>query len=161
MDLIIDGARFDVKADVQRTGEIVSSDISGPLMDGGYFNDVLGTYYTYDVTLKYPLYNQGKYFALYELFTEPVDGHQFVLPYNESVIVLTARVESVSDQWIERDSAGAYWKAFRASIVANSPSKQPTLAGAISRGMTPYPDVENPEIGDIYIFTANGWEKVE
>ena len=161
MNLIIDGVSFDVKAEVQRTGEIVSSDISGVLMDGSYFIDVLGTYYTYDVTLKYPLYYQGTYHALYEMFTEPADGHQFVLPYNGGTIQLTARVESVSDEWIETDAGRRFWRAFRASIISNAPSKEMSLSEVISRGLTPLPDVQEPEIGDTYTYTSNGWVKVE
>lgn len=159
MNLIIDGVSFDVKAEVQRTGEIVSSDISGQLLDGSYFNDVIGTYYTYDVTLKYPLYSRGKYANLYEMFTQPVDGHQFTLPYNTGVIQLTARVERVSDKWVEPDGADAYWEAFRASIIANGPTKQQTQAQAIARGLTPLPDVASPAIGDTYTYTTNGWEE--
>ena len=161
MDLIIDGATFDVKAEVLRTGEISASDISGLLMDGSYFNDVIGTFYTYDVTLKYPLYNKGKYYSLYEIFTQPSDGHAFVLPYNGGTIELTARVEEVSDQWVELDNRGFFWTAFRASIISNAPSKTMELSDVISRGLPALPDVAEPEIGDVYEYTANGWVKVE
>ena len=158
MEIIIDGITFDVMADVQRTADVLPSDISGMLLDGSYFNDVIGTYYSYDVTLKYPLYNQGKYFNLYEMFTQPVDGHTFVLPYNNETIQLTARVETVTDRWIETDSKFTFWEAFRATIISNAPSKSMSLQQVISRGLTPLPDAQSPNVGDTYTFTANGWE---
>ena len=128
------------------------------MLNKAIFNDVLGTYLQYDLVLKYPLYNQGKYASLYEMLNDPVDGHTFVLPYNNESVEITAFVESLSDKWKELDSGRTYWEAFRVVITANGPTKTYTLAQAIRRGMKPLPDVYNAELGDTYTFTNNGWE---
>lgn len=158
MNLTIDGVVFDVKAEVQRVTEVRASDISGTLLNGVYFNDVMGTYLQYDLTLKYPLYNQGKYAGFYELFTDPVAAHTFLLPYNQETVEISARVESVTDQWVETDGGHTYWQAFRASIISNAPTKEITLAESIARGLPALPDVYTPVIGDTYTYTAEGWE---
>ena len=157
MILSIDGVDYDVMCQVRRSAEVRGSDISGDMLDGNYFNDVMGTYYGYDITLSYPLYNQDKYAEIYEALTAPVDAHAFVLPYNQGTIELTARVETVTDDWIETDSGFTYWRNTVFSIIPNGPSRQLTLEEAIARGITPLPDVAEPEIGDAYTYTAQGW----
>ena len=62
----IDGVQYNVKCSIERTAEIKLSDISGMLLDGHIFNDVLGTYYSYDVRLTMPLRNKGRYATLIE-----------------------------------------------------------------------------------------------
>lgn len=156
----IDGVQYNVECSIEREAEIKASDISGMLLDGTIFWDVLGTYMTYDVSLTMPLRNRGRYAALIEQLTEPVDGHQFVLPYNGSTLQLTGKVDGPADVWVKLPSGYTYWKGLKFTITANAPTKQQTLAGAISRGLTPLPDVEEPEIGDTYTYTENGWVAV-
>lgn len=159
--LVIDGLSFDVKVEVRRTARIESSEISGDMLDLSYFNDVKGTFYDYDVTLKYPLYDRDKYTSLYEALTAPVDGHRFILPYNHSTVDVTARVESVPDQWVERDNGRTFWQALQFTARANHPTRVNTLGEAITRGRTPLPDIASATIGDTYTMTVNGWQRTE
>ena len=161
VELIIDGLAFDVKCEVSRAAEVSASELSGLLMDRSWFNDVLGTYMTYEIQFTYPLYSRDKYAALYEKLTEPVDAHSFVLPYNAQSITLTARVETISDDLLELDNGKKYWRSCRFSIIANHPSKQLSLGEAISRGRAPLPDIAEPAIGAIYEYTAYGWLPME
>lgn len=157
----VDGMAWEIPCDITRTAEITPSDISGMLLDGSYFNDVLGTYMQYEVSVVPNPHDMGAYYSLFELLSQPVDGHEFVLPYNGDTIELTARVEEISDIYVRMPGGGVYWKGTEFTITSNAPTKQPTLSEAITRGMTPLPDVYDAEIGDTYTFTANGWEKVE
>ncbi len=121
--LTIDGVIYDVKIEVTRTSVLTASDISGLLLNKHYFFDVIGTYMQYDVTFKYPLFDQAKYAAIYEVLNAPVSGHTFVLPYNQGTLTVNARVESVSDRWKEMDSGRTYWENATFTIIANEPSK--------------------------------------
>ena len=156
--LSIDGVTYNVKADISRTSEVTASDISGLMLDGSYFADIIGTYLQYDITLKYPLYDQNLYAALYEVLNAPVDGHTFVLPYNGSTVTITGRVEMIADDVLELDGGAVYWRNTTFSIIANHPSRQSTLSEIVERGRTPIPDVASPSLGAIYRYTANGWE---
>ncbi len=153
----IDGIRYNVKAEVRRSAEIKSSEISGLMMDGTYFNDVIGTFMAYSVTLKYPLYNQDRYASLYEALTQPVDGHAFVLPYNQGQLAVTARLESVPDEYVEMDSGRRYWKALQFNIIANHPTKAMGLSQVLTRGRAPLPDAASPSVGDTYTWTGTDW----
>lgn len=155
--LTIDGIMYDVKVDVRRTAEITPSNISGLMLDKSYFNDVLGTYMAYEISLLYPLYNQNKYAALYEALTEPVDGHDFILPYNNSTLSLTARVETVEDEILELDNGRIFWRSCRFAVIGNGPTKTMSLSEVITAGRAPLPNISEPQIGDSYTYTADGW----
>lgn len=156
----IDGIEYNVKCTIEREAEIKTSDISGMLMNGQMFWDVLGTYMTYDVRLDMPLRNRGRYAALIEQLTEPVEGHAFVLPYNNGTLQLTGKVDAPADVWEKLPSGYTFWRGLKFTIEANGPTKELSLGEAIARGLTPLPDVRAPQIGDTYTFTENGWVAV-
>jgi len=154
----IDGVQYNVECSIERKSEIKTSDISGMMLDGHIFNDVLGTYYSYEVRLTMPLRNKGRYGNLIEQLNEPVEGHTFVLPYNNDTLQLTGIVVDPEDVWVRLPSGYTYWDGLRFTINANGPTKALTLGEAISRGLTPLPDVYDAQIGDTYTYTSNGWE---
>lgn len=155
----IDGVEYRVKCSTTRGAEIKETSISGLMMDGSYFRDILGTYYSYDIRLEMPLKNKARYAALVEKLTEPVDGHQFVLPYNDETIALTGKVVDPQDVYKELESGYTYWDGLQFSIAPNGPSKQVTLAGVIERGRTPLPNAQAPDIGDTYTWNGDEWEE--
>lgn len=157
MILIIDGIEYDVKCSVRREADVRDTDISGEMLNGSYFHDVGGTYYDYEISFLYPLYDQNKYAQIYEALTLPVDGHSFVLPYNNSTVTLTAKVELVSDEQIEMESGFKYWKALTFGLTANAPTKVMSLSQVLTRGRAPYPDVSSPGVGDVYTWTGTSW----
>lgn len=153
----IDGVEYRVKCVATRGAEVRESDISGLLLNGQIFRDVLGTYFTYSIELEMPLKNKGRYAALIEQLTEPVDGHLFVLPYNTETLELTGKATDIEDVWKQLPSGYTYWDGLRFAIEPNGPTKTLSLGQTIQRGLTPLPDVTTPEIGDTYTYTADGW----
>lgn len=153
----IDGVEYRVKCTTTRSAEIKETSISGLMMDGSYFRDIRGTYYSYEIRLEMPLKNKGRYAGLIEQLTEPVDGHQFVLPYNNETILLTGKVADPKDVFKELESGYTYWDGLQFSIAPNGPSKQVTLDGVIQRGRTPLPNVQAPNIGDTYTWDGSEW----
>lgn len=152
-----DGITWDVPCKIEREAEVRASDISGLLLNRTYFNDVIGTYLQYTVSLAIPLDGLGQYTALYEILTAPVDGHQFVLPYNDDTIEITGRVEVVSDEWRKHADNGNYWRHTSFTVLANHPSKWMSLDGVLTMGGTPMPSGVSPAIGDFYEYTSSGW----
>lgn len=150
----IDGIEWDYPCTVERTAKVTSSEISGMLLNKQYFNDVLGTWMQYAVTVAVPFGREEEYTDLYETLTYPKDGHQFVLPYNEGTIQVTGRVSSVSDRWVRSHN---HWRQIKFTVTANHPSKALTLGEVISTGMTPIPADMEASIGDLYEYTASGW----
>ena len=158
---IIDGLTWDIKCDIKRIAEMKASELSGLMLDRSYFNDVLGTYMSYEITLPAPMFLQDRYATIYDLLTNPADGHEFVIPYNQGYITITARVEKIEDIYAEIPGGRwTYWKETKFTIVSNYPSKSKTLGEAITAGRAPMPPVSSPTIGDAYIYTATGWETI-
>ena len=158
MSFSVDGVVWPVECKVSRTSEVRSSDISGWMMDGSYFNDVDGQYLRYDVELVVPWDMRSEYAQIYEQLTAPVDGHSFVLPYNEGTITLTARVENVSDLRYPTDDGGSYWAGTKFSIVANGPIRYEELDDILTRGRTPLPELSDGVDGDYWHYeSASGW----
>lgn len=155
--ILIDGFKWPVPCDVERVADMTPSEISGMMLDKSYFNDVIGTYMKYDVSLAVPPVMENLYSTLYETLTDPVDGHSFVMPHNQTLITVTGRVESVQDALVYSATKKQYWKSIRFSVISNYPSKVDELGNVIARGRSPMPeDVELP-IGAVYQLTDDGW----
>lgn len=158
--LNIDGVSFDLKLEVTRTARMLSSEISGRMMDATWFNDVYGTYYDYDFVLRYPLKDQAKYAALYEMLTVPVAGHAFVFPYNNLMLEVTARIEEVPDEYVEKDDRRTWWRALGFTAKANTPTKEVDLGAVISNGLPATPEGMPAQEGDTYRYTGGAWVPV-
>lgn len=157
MMFTIDGLTWDIPCDIERVSEIKASDISGLMLDRSYFNDVLGTYLQYTIKIAVPLDQRDAYSQIYEAITNPADGHVFVLPYNGTTVTITARVKNISDVYVRLRNNQVYWKGIQFTCISNYPTKALTLGEVITAGRAPLPDVSNPQIGDEYTYTADGW----
>lgn len=153
----IDGLTWPYPCDIERVSEVRSSSISGDLLTGEYFNDVMGTYLQYTVSVAVPLTDRDQYELFYEALNDPVDGHAFVFPYGQGTISITARVDSVSDTFVRLPNGGKYWKGTRFTVTTNHPVKQETLSGVMARGRSPLPEASEVQTGDIYTYTSTGW----
>ncbi len=154
----VDGLSWDIPCTIERVAEVTASEISGMLLNKQYFNDIIGTYMKYDISIAIPVGMEDDYADLYEVLTEPVDAHAFVLPYNQSTISITGRVQTISDSYYGTENGTQIWRGTKFSIIANHPSKEMSLSQAISHGISPVPDVQGAVVGDIYELTQDGWQ---
>ena len=161
MSFYIDNNEIDLPCTIERVAELSASDVSGILLDKTYFNDVLGTYMKYTIAIAVPVGREGLYASLYEVLSDPVDGHEFVLPYNQETIEITGRVQTISDKYYREENGVQIWRGTKFEIIANHPSKELSLSEVIERGMTPLPDVRFPNIGDFYEYLSTGWTYIE
>ena len=97
------------------------------------------------------------YSQIYEYLNDPVDGHSFVLPYNQSTVAVTGRVEEVSDAFVRLQDDGQYWKDIRFTLIANHPTNAMSLNEVIIRGRTQLPPVSTPQQGVYYIWDGRHW----
>lgn len=153
----IDGIDYDVKCKIVRKAEMSASQISGMLLNRSFFNDVIGTFLQYDISISIPLHDQDNYSALYETLTKPIDGHICIIPYNNGRLTITGRIVTVSDEYVRLPGSRAYWRNTAFSIIANHPSKQMALSQVLVRGRTPMPEAADVEEGTMYAYTGGGW----
>jgi hypothetical protein len=157
--ITIDGNQWPVPCDIEREAEVKPSEISGMMLDKTYFNDVLGTYMRYDVSIAVPPKMAMDYDTLYETLTDPVDGHLFIMPHGQGTLEITGRVESVRDTLVYTVSHRQYWKGITFTVIANHPSKVDTLQGVLVRGRSPLPEEVEYPIGTVMELTSTGWDK--
>lgn len=155
--LVIDGLEWPVPCDITRVSELTASEISGLMLDKTYFNDVLGQYLRYEVSLAVPFNRRELYAQIYERLTAPEDGHAFVLPYNGGTVAITGRVTSVRDNYVRLFDGSVAWQGTSFTVIANHPTRTVTLGEAIARGRTACPEITAPAVGDTYTYTAQGW----
>lgn len=128
-DLTVDGITYNLACAISRQAEVKASDVSGLLMDLNYHNDVIATYMQYTVTLAVPIGEEDSYASLYEVLTDPVASHVFILPYNQETLQVTARVNVVSDEYVREETRGessvSLWRKIKFVITANEPTKVP------------------------------------
>lgn len=161
MSFQVDGYTWDIPCKIVREAELTASDVSGMLLDKTYFNDVLGTYMRYTITVAVPRGQMDDYTDLYDILVDPVDAHEFVLPYNNVDITITAKVDVVSDEFVRLPGDRRYWRNTTFTATAVHPTKTYTLGEAISRGLAPLPDEAGVDVGQTYMYTEDGWEPYE
>lgn len=155
--IVVDGLQWTVPCTIKRIAEVKSSEISGMLLNKQYFVDVIGTYLRYSVTMVVPKGMEGDYAQIYEILSDPKAFHEFTLPYNQSQVNITARVETISDYYVRQSNNKHTWRHTTFEIIANHPTKTVTLGEVVSTGMAATPQGINAEVGDIYEYTSSGW----
>lgn len=157
----VDGMEWNFPCDIERITEMTESEISGMLLNKQYFNDVIGTYLKYTVTLVVPFGHMNEYSRLHGILTEPVESHVFVLPYNQTNITINARVASISDVYRRMADGSAHWKGIKFDVISNNPIKTQTLGEAITRGIASLPDISGAQEGVPYIYNGTEWVEAD
>lgn len=132
MAFTIDGLTYDMPCSISRKANVKSSSLSGDLLDGTYYNDVIGTYLSYDIQLAVPTGMERKYAELYEVLTNPVGEHEVTVPYNQGTITFICRIENVSDKYYRQEGTTNIWRGISFSVTASEPNKISTEDNGVS-----------------------------
>ena len=153
----IDGMTWPYPVDVTRNAEMRASEVSGEMLDGSYYNDVLGTYMNYTVRVVCPLNQRNLANSLYEILTEPVEGHSVTLPYNGTTVIVVGRIENVSDVLVLLPNGQQYWKGLQFTVIANHASRSLSGSEIISRGRMVMPETVDVTEGDTWTWHNGAW----
>lgn len=125
--ITVDDRLYNIACSVTRTARVSSSSISGMLLDNSYYNDAVATYLEYNVKLAVPIGNESEYALLYEVLTDPVPEHEFILPYNQTTTKVTGRVDIVQDQYVKAETRDGstvnLWRNISLKVISNKPIK--------------------------------------
>ena len=125
--IIVDGVKYNVVSAVQRTAEITPSDVSGLMYNKNYYNDVIATYLKYTITIVVPKDKEGDYSDLYDVLISPNNNavHSFILPFNQKLIQLNARVETISDDYVGQEGRNGsivkLWRNTKVEVIGIEP----------------------------------------
>lgn len=128
-NIVVDGVTYNIACSCTRIARIVSSEVSGTLLDRTYYNDAVATYLDYQVKMAVQTGSEQEYASLYEVLTSPVSGHTFVFPYNQTVIEVTGRVNIIQDNYVKAEIRGnttvETWRGIIFTVTSNEPYKVP------------------------------------
>lgn len=123
MRIKIDDTHYDFPCDISRKVRIVSSDVSGMLMDKNEYNDALATYIDYTLKVVVPIAKMKKdYTSFFEKLAAPVDKHTFILPYNQGEIKIVGKIDSLSDVYFRAVNGVQVWRSVTVNIKALEPT---------------------------------------
>lgn len=124
--LTIDSITYNLPCSITRTATVKSSDLSGDLLDGSYYNDVIGTYLQYDVSIAVPTGMEAVYADLFEVLSSPVSEHTVTLPYNQTTKTFKCKIETISDKFYRREGTTNIWRGITFTCTGTEPIKQPS-----------------------------------
>ena len=154
----VDGVQWPYPVSVSRSADIRASDVSGQMMDGTYYRDVVGTFMSYTVRVAVPLSERQRYTSTYDKLIDPVDAHEFILPDSAGgSITFTGYTSNVSDVYVRMADGTPYWRGVQFDVTANVARKRKTYTETIERGRTIFPDVAEHNEGDQWTWTDGAW----
>lgn len=121
----IDGIEYQMPCSIQRQAEVKASNLSGDLLDGTYYNDVIGTYMTYTIGIAVPIGMEDNYSELYEILTNPVGEHEVTLPYNQTTKTFKCKIDTVSDKLYKQEGSTTIWRGISFTCTGTEPIKKP------------------------------------
>lgn len=121
MGFTIDGFTYNMPCGIARKATIKSSDLSGDLLNGNYYNDVIGTYMQYDITIAVPTGMESKYTELYERLSAPEGEHVVTVPYNQTTLTMKCKIETVSDKLYRQEGSKNIWRGISFTCTATEP----------------------------------------
>ena len=155
---VIDGTQWNYPFDLERTSNMQESGVSGLMLDGSYYADIEGTFYTYSVSIAVPLTDRQAYNTIRNLLTDPIGEHTFVFPDESGTIEIVGRIGSVSDVYVRLPNGESYWRGVSFDVTANHPTRQYNMSQITERGRTFFPDAAEHNEGDSWVWTNGRWE---
>ena len=150
--LVVDGVTYTLVIGVKRRSIVTSSDNSGTLLDGTYYNDVIGTYLQYEISVAIPAGEEDTYASLYEVLTNPVAYHDFVFPYNNTSVLVRGRVSDVGDAYMQKNSLDKVtWRQIAFTVTESLPHK--TASGGYTPVVPPNAYITASAVDEHLIFT--------
>lgn len=125
MGITVDSVTYNVKVvyeSISRAFELVEGANTGTAINGRTIRDILGTKYSYSLSVEPDPAHPTDYDAFYQKITEPVDSHTVTMPYGQTTITFSAMVESGTDTY--RGIIGAKrWSGLSVRFTAITPQR--------------------------------------
>jgi len=121
----IDGKAYDigVVVPIQRSALLKADSLtSGEMLDHSIRTDVVGTFYSYAITIQ-PKGNNAAYDALYEDLTAPIGRRTFSVPYGQSSLEFTGRIDTVADTLTRALNGVNTWRGLTVTFIPDRPQR--------------------------------------
>ena len=121
----VDGTEYGgIVTALQRSFEVADGENAGRTLDGVMHRDLIGTYYNFSITINTSRMSQKEYNALYETISAPVESHNIVVPYGNTLLTFKAYVTNGTDDLIRQYSeTNRYWGNLSFNFIAMEPQR--------------------------------------
>lgn len=128
MKLVMDDVSYQVRVtydSVVREFALLEGPNAGTMLSGREERDLLGTAYSYEMTVLPDPTRPEDYDAFYQAVSAPVDTHKIVLPYGQTTITYQARILSGQDRWRGRLGGADRWSGLSIRYEYVAPQRTP------------------------------------
>lgn len=125
--IYVDGLKYNVYVkygSFKRKFEIMEGRNSGTSMAIRSIRDILGTGYSFELTVLQNDDHVSDYDSFYEAITAPVESHWFTLPYGQSSISFEGKISSGSDDYGGILNNQHVWNELTISITPMEPQRK-------------------------------------
>lgn len=128
------GVEFD---SLQRAFELTEGPNNGTAITGRAIRDILGTTYSYTMTIHADPAHPLEYDALFHVLGQPVDYHKVSLVYGQTNIVFDAKIVSANDSFKGFFAGYNRWDAMSVNFIPMEPQRRMIMWDP-SGEMSPY-----------------------
>ncbi len=123
--ITIDNVSYDVilTSGIERAFSIKQGKLGGTAQTGREILDILGTDYTYSITVEPNKNNLAQYDAFYQAITAPVEYHEVTLPYGQTTITFEAMILSGKDSLKRKIGTGNRWGGLKIQFKPIEPQR--------------------------------------
>ena len=122
----IDGKSYNVFVPVggmQRNFEVYSSR-QEQLISGGRIYNVVGTFYSYTVTVDTSRATEAEYDELFDIISSPEEWHDFEFPYGQTVLTFQGHVDGGGDTLYTRQGGRNGWGDLQFTVTSTKPQRR-------------------------------------
>lgn len=118
MNIIVNGKHYEhITTNLTRKAKIEESENSGENLDGSLFSDVIGTRFTYVLTIDSAFKDQKALTQLWnDLIIPRQNGIPITMPYNNTEISFSAKVEEVEQGYVTTYNGKRIWDKIQVSF---------------------------------------------
>lgn len=123
--ITIDGTDYDViiTSEIERDFELKEGRLGGTAQTGREIPDILGTNYTYTMTVEPNKSNFAAYDAFYQAISAPVEYHTITVPYGQSTLTFEARILSGKDRLKRKIGTSRRWGGLKIQFKPIEPQR--------------------------------------
>lgn len=127
MKFTLDGVVYDVfVVDLTRTAKIADGRNKATALSGRKRRDVMGTYYSYTMTIVQNRSDPVQYDKLYEIITAPQnEPHTVVFPYGQKTLEFTAYIDTTKDKMTAQTAQETLWGSLAVTFEPEKPQRRP------------------------------------
>lgn len=123
---LLDGIAYNVSVSaLARKFSILESGVGGRTQDGGFYRDIVGTYYNYSMTVEPRAGDMAAMDALWEAVSQPAVSHVCQFPYGQKTLTQRMYV-TAGEQSLRRMTDGKnHWDSLTLEFTAMAPGVTP------------------------------------